>query len=89
MRVTTAIFTWEPPNNGVQLTGAASVQKSPPLAEQGESRNFISLYSGEASISCTDTLANTDRRVATRPEAGFAISIVIMINCARDEFLKS
>ena len=89
MRVTTAIFTLESPNNGVQSREADSLQESLQVADQGKSKIFISLYSGKASTGRIETLAKAKRRAATRPEANFAISIMIRIACARDEFLRN
>lgn len=87
MRVTSAIFALELPNNKIQGTGIASVQELVQAADQGESKTFISLYSGKASMGQIDMLANGSHRAIKRPEACFAISIVVRIDCARDEYL--
>ena len=79
MRVTSAIFISRLPRNRVQGTWAASLP-----ANQGESKTFVSLYSGNADIGRIDASANARRRAATRPEARFAVSVEIRIDCAID-----
>ena len=79
MRVTSAIFISRLPRNRVQGTWAASLP-----ANQGESKTFVSLYSGTADIGRIDASANRRRRAATRSEARFAVSVEIRIDCAID-----
>jgi len=87
MRVTSAIFMLESPRNGVQGTGAAFLRQFLPATDQGESKTFVSLYSGKTSVARIDASTNGKRRAATRHETCFAVSIEIRIDCARNGYL--
>lgn len=84
MRVTSAIFISEFPRNGVQGTWAASLPNRRPVDNPGDSKTFVSLYSGNANIGRIDARAYERRRAATSPVARFAVRVEIRIDCGTD-----
>jgi len=87
MRVTSAIFMLEFPNNPVEGTGAPSVQEQLQAANEAESRTFVSLYSGKAGMGQADSSASWDRQAGTRRAARIAFRIEIRIDCTQEGFL--